>query len=150
MIVVHPVWAACIVWTQWLFLRIFARKVFETTVNFRYQQVIILKKCSKIYDLFIPFSLLLVLAEEVPKMFIYIFQNSCLSSLQTESKIKKITQPKLPKTKNELTKICNEPGNSQLITKVSPFFGFLTLWYLKLRFISNTFWTKSPKADIVG
>ena len=27
-----------------------------------------------------------------------------------ETIVKKITQPKLPKTENELTKICNEPG----------------------------------------
>ena len=31
-------------------------------------------------------------------------------SLQTKIIIKKITQPKLPKTKNEVTKICNELG----------------------------------------
>ena len=34
---------------------------------------------------------------------------TCLA-LQTESIVEKITQPKLPKSKNELTKICNELG----------------------------------------
>ena len=56
-----------------------------------------------------PFSL--VLADEVTKMFIFIFCK-VLPVLPCKRKPQKITQPKLPKTKNELTKICNEPGNN--------------------------------------
>ena len=44
------------------------------------------------------------------KMFIYIFKSLAFLALQMETTEKKIAQPKLPKTKNELTKICNEPG----------------------------------------
>ena len=33
---------------------------------------------------------------------------------------------------------------------MSLIFGFITLWYLKLRFASNTFRTKFPKVAIVG
>ena len=36
---------------------------------------------------------------------------ACLAS-QMETIVKKITQPNLPKMKNELAKICNEPGIS--------------------------------------
>ena len=38
------------------------------------------------------------------------FKSLVCLALQTETIAKKITQPKSPKTKNELTKICNEPG----------------------------------------
>ena len=56
------------------------------------------------------FRFSLVWANEVKKMFIYIFKSLASLALQTETIVKKIMQPKLPKTKNELTKICNEPG----------------------------------------
>ena len=56
------------------------------------------------------FRFSLVLADEVTKMFIYIFKSLACLALQTETIVKKIIQPKLPKTKNEFTKICNEPG----------------------------------------
>ena len=55
------------------------------------------------------FRFLLVLADEVTKMFIFIFCK-VLPVLPCKRKPQKIMQPKLPKTKNELTKICNEPG----------------------------------------
>ena len=60
--------------------------------------------CWAVHPIF-DFRFLLVLADEVT------FLNSlaCLA-LQTETIVKKIMQPKLPKTKNKLTKICNEPG----------------------------------------
>ena len=45
-------------------------------------------------------------------MFVYIFKSLACLALQMETIVKKITQPKLPKTKNEVTKICNEPGIS--------------------------------------
>ena len=38
------------------------------------------------------------------------FKSLVCLALQTETIVKKIMQPKLPKTKNELTKIHNEPG----------------------------------------
>ena len=58
------------------------------------------------------FRFSLVLANEAAKMFIYVhFLSLACLTLQTETIIKKITQPKLPKMKNELTKICNESGN---------------------------------------
>ena len=71
-------------------------------------------------ELFIPFfdfRFSLVLADEVTKipeyyvicLFTFFESLACLA-LQTETIVKKITQPKLPKTKNEITKICNEPG----------------------------------------
>ena len=56
------------------------------------------------------FRFLLVLDDKVTKMFIYIFKSLVCLALQTETIVKKITQPKLPKTKNELTKNFNEPG----------------------------------------
>ena len=56
------------------------------------------------------FRFSLVLADEVTKMFIYIFKSLACLALKTETIIKKISQPKLPKRKNELTKIYNEPG----------------------------------------
>ena len=43
-------------------------------------------------------------------IFFYIFKSLAWPALQMETIIKKITQPKLPKTKNEVTKICNELG----------------------------------------
>ena len=43
-------------------------------------------------------------------LFTFFKSLACLA-LQTETIVKKITQPKLPKMKNEVTKICNEPGN---------------------------------------
>jgi hypothetical protein len=58
-----------------------------------------------------PFRFSLVLADKVKKMFIYIFLSL---ALQPETIIKKSTQPKLPKMKNELTKICNEPDINDL------------------------------------
>ena len=45
-------------------------------------------------------------------LFTFFKSLTCLA-LQTETILKKITQPKSPKTKNELTKICNEPGISE-------------------------------------
>ena len=62
----------------------------------------------------------LILADEVMKipeyyiicLFTFFKSLACLA-LQTETIVKKITQPKLPKTKNEVTKICNEPGISK-------------------------------------
>ena len=42
-------------------------------------------------------------------LFTFFKSLACLA-LQTEIIIKKIKQPKLPKMKKELTKICNEPG----------------------------------------
>jgi hypothetical protein len=44
-------------------------------------------------------------------LFTFFKSLACLA-LQTEAIAKKITQPKSPKTKNELTKICNELGIS--------------------------------------
>ena len=35
------------------------------------------------------------------------------------------------------------------LTRV-PFFGVFTRWYLKLRFVTNTFWTKNSKASNVN
>jgi hypothetical protein len=61
------------------------------------------------------FGFLLVLADEATKMFIYIFKSL---TLQTETIVKKITHSKSPKMKNELTKICNEPGNNVLFRKL--------------------------------
>ena len=63
------------------------------------------------------FRFSLVLADEVTKiwkyyimcLFTFLKILACLA-LQTETNVKKITQPKLPKMKNEVTKICNEPG----------------------------------------
>ena len=43
-------------------------------------------------------------------MFIYIFKSLACLALQMETIVKKITKHKLPKKKNEFTKICNEPG----------------------------------------
>ena len=49
-------------------------------------------------------------------MFIYVFLKVLPSCLQAEPIVKKITQPKLPKTKNELTKTFNELGkNLQIV-----------------------------------
>ena len=63
------------------------------------------------------FRFSLVLADEVIKntkilrnMFIYMFKSLACLALQTETIVKKVTQPKLPKTKNEVTNICNEPS----------------------------------------
>ena len=48
-------------------------------------------------------------------IFVFVFRwlrkCACLF-LRRETIVKKITQPKLPKTKNELANICNEPGIS--------------------------------------
>ena len=44
-------------------------------------------------------------------MFVYIFESLACLALQMETIVKKIKQPKLPKTKDEVTKICNEPGS---------------------------------------
>ena len=43
-------------------------------------------------------------------LFTFFKSLACLA-LQMETIVKKITQPKLPKRKNEITKIFNEPGN---------------------------------------
>ena len=56
------------------------------------------------------FRFSLVLADKVTKIFIYIFKSLARLALQMETIVKKIMQPKLPKTKNEFTKICNKPG----------------------------------------
>ena len=71
-------------------------------------------------ELFIPFFdflFSLVLADEVTKIPEYYviclftsFKSLACLALQMETIIKKITQIKLQKTKNEVTKICNEPG----------------------------------------
>ena len=71
-------------------------------------------------ELFIPFfdfRFSLVLADEVTKIPEYYviclftsFKSLACLALQMETIIKKITQIKLQKTKNEVTKICNEPG----------------------------------------
>ena len=45
-------------------------------------------------------------------MFQTFFKSLACLALQKETIVKKITQPKLPKTKNEVTKIGNEPGTS--------------------------------------
>ena len=55
-------------------------------------------------------------------MFIYIFKSLACLALQ-----KKIVQPNLTKTKNEFTKICNEPGINVCIF-------FICLWYLLWKF----------------
>ena len=54
------------------------------------------------------FRFSLVLADKVMKMFIYISKS--LDPLQMETIVKKSTQPKSPKMKNKITKICNKPG----------------------------------------
>ena len=65
------------------------------------------------YELFIPFSIFVFLWFWLLKLrkclFTFFKILDCLA-LQTETIIKKITQPELPNTKNELTKICNKPG----------------------------------------
>ena len=66
-------------------------------------------------ELFIPFSLFFFRwfwPTNLRKCLFTFFKSLACLALQTETIVKKITQPKLPKTKNELTKICNEPGIS--------------------------------------
>jgi hypothetical protein len=46
-------------------------------------------------------------------LFTFFKSLACLA-LQTETIVKKITQPKLQKTINEVTKICNKPGICRL------------------------------------
>ena len=71
-----------------------------------------LKSEIMLFELFITFfdfRFSLILADEVKKIpEYYVICFKVLHVLQTETIIKKITQPKLPKTKNEITKICNE------------------------------------------
>ena len=43
-------------------------------------------------------------------MFIQIFKSLAFLALQRETIVKKIMQLKLPKTKNKVAKICNDPG----------------------------------------
>ena len=65
------------------------------------------------YELFIPFSFFvfsLVSATKLRKCLLTFFKSLACLALQTETIVMKITQPMLPKMKNELTKICNEPG----------------------------------------
>ena len=68
----------------------------------------------------------------------------CLLTFTTETILKKITQPKLPKTKNELTKICNEPGISEKPSEVKPPLALdsiskysLSLYYLSMPFMGQ-------------
>ena len=54
---------------------------------------------------------------ELRKCLFTFYKNLACLALQMETIVKKITQPKLPIRKNELTKICNELGNNKLNTK---------------------------------
>ena len=58
------------------------------------------------------FHFSLVLANEVMRIFIYIFQKSCLSCLANGNHCKENHATKV--TKNELTKICNGPGINKI------------------------------------
>jgi hypothetical protein len=84
----------------------------------------------------------LVLADEVTKipkyyvicLFTFLKSLACLA-LQTETILKKIMQPKLPKTKNELTKICNELG-----IRLRDFFTMVSLCKARLlKSVKKTF-----------
>ena len=69
-------------------------------------------------ELFIPFPFFVFCwfwLTKLRKCLFTFFKSLACLALQTETIVKKITQPKLPKTKNELTKICNELGNRRLI-----------------------------------
>ena len=64
---------------------------------------------------FIPYSLFIfhwLRPTKLRKCLFTFFKSLACLALQTETIVKKITQPKSPKTKNELTKNCNEPGIS--------------------------------------
>jgi hypothetical protein len=52
------------------------------------------------------------------------FKSLACLALHMEIIVKEITQPKLSKTKNGLTKICDEPGNSRLQVGNSDYFLF--------------------------
>ena len=70
---------------------------------------------TEIIELFIPFLFFVFRwfwPTKLQKCLLTFFKSLACLALQTETIVKKITQPKLPKTKNELTKICNEPGIS--------------------------------------
>ena len=68
---------------------------------------------------FFDFRFSLVLADEVTKMFIYIFESLACLALKLETIVKKIMQLKLPKMKTELTKICIEPGIHTSVEKMN-------------------------------
>ena len=57
-------------------------------------------------------------------MFVYIFKSLACLALQMETILKKITQPKLPKMKNEVTKIYNEPGTNDKTQNSNKFYWF--------------------------
>ena len=86
------------------------------------------------------------LADEVTKLpefyviclFKFFKSLPCLS-LKTETIIKKITQPKLPKMKNEVTKICNEPGNNDCNYRIKlDLRTYLVVIFLSAIFFENS------------
>ena len=62
------------------------------------------------YELFIPFSFFVGFGWQSYECFFTFFKSLAFLALETETIVKKLTKPKSPKTKNEITKICNEPG----------------------------------------
>ena len=62
------------------------------------------------------------------------FKSLACFALQTGTIVKKITQPRLPKTKNELTKICNELGKSDKILLSKTIFYFKSIWICPMIF----------------
>ena len=70
-----------------------------------------IKLVHVVYLAFIPFLLFVFCWPlKLRKCLFTFFKSLACLALQTQSILKKIRQPKLPKTKFELTKICNEPG----------------------------------------
>ena len=68
-----------------------------------------------LFELFIPFSFSFFVGygrRSYENVYLHFFKSLACLALQSETIVKKITQPKSPKTKNELTKICNEPGKN--------------------------------------
>ena len=73
---------------------------------------------SETYELFITFLLFVFrwfwLTKLQKCLFTFSKSLACLA-FQTETIVKKVAQPKLPKTKIELAEICNEPGKKKII-----------------------------------
>ena len=76
----------------------------------------------------------------------FVYSSFCLPhlALQTENIVQKITQLKWQKNQNEVTKICNEPSNSEWVRK-----GLISICYRNMwMFPKNTAITFTFKCSV--
>ena len=108
--------------SQWLLLGNFVQKVFETNLNFRYQRE---KNQKKTKDT-------IIMSNSKLNRTISILLSKLWSHFDDNMKF-------LHKHNGWYWEFLSE--------KYFYFFRFITRWYLKLRFVSKTFWTKIPKSN---